>query len=303
MALTSVREPSTLSGQGDRLAILTHEAGWRRWFDLLSRLGLVVRGLIYFVPGVFALEWALGRHRHPMTQASTIDLISHQPWGRALLVVVAIGLAGYAIWGVLRATLDPLRRGHSPMGIALRFGYLTSAIAYLGLMVATIRLLAGRLTHVEQHQDWTVGLLAHPYGRAALVVIGLCWIFGAGLMQVVMGWRRTFEKDLMIERMTLTERRWATGLGRVGLVSRGVVFTIIGVMLVAAGLHPQARSDMGLEGALTQLAHQPFGRTLLGAAGLGLMTFGFYSAMCARWTRMRRAGGVTRKPSSHPVPL
>jgi hypothetical protein len=303
MALSSVREPAILSGQGRDLPVLTHQAGWRRWLERLSRLGLVIRGLIYFVPGVFALKWALGSHRQPMTQASTIDLISHQPWGRALLVLVAIGLAGYTIWGVLRATLDPLRRGHSPMGIALRFGYLTSAIAYLGLLVATIRVFAGSLAHVEQHQDWTVGMLAHPYGRAALAVIGLCWIFGAGLMQVVMGWRRTFEKDLMIERMSLTERRWATGLGRVGLISRGIVFIIIGVMLVAAALHPGARTDMGLEGALTQLAHQPFGRTLLGSAGLGLMTFGFYSAMCARWTRMHRAGGETRKPSSHPVPL
>ena len=303
MTLISVREAVVMSSEGHGLPGAKHEAGWRGWLYGLSRLGLVVRGLIYFVPGAFALQWALGQHRQLLTQASTIDLIGHQPWGRALLVVVAIGLAGYAIWGMLRAILDPLRRGHSPMGIALRFGYLTSAIAYLGLLIATIRLLAGSLAHVEQHQDFTVGLLAHPFGRAALVVIGLCWIFGAGLMQVVAGWRRTFEKDLMLEHMSLNERRWATALGRVGLVSRGIVFTIIGVMLVAASLHSQTQSDMGLQGALMQLAHQPFGRTLLGAAGLGLMTFGLFSAMCARWARMHRASRVTSKPASHPVPL
>ena len=261
------------------------------WIERLSRLGFVVRGIIYFVPGVFALEWALGRHRQPMTQSSAIDVIGHQPLGRAFLVVVAVGLAGYAIWGVIRAIYDPQHRGHSASGIAQRFGYAASAIAYVGLLFATVRLLTGDLSRVEQHQDWTVGLIARPFGGVIVGAIGLCWIFGSGIAQIVMGWRRSFERDLALERMGRIERRWATGMGRVGLISRGIVFTLIGVSLVAAAFHPQAQSDSGLEGALLELSHQPFGLTLLGAAGLGLMTFGAYSAMCARWMRLHRAVG------------
>jgi hypothetical protein len=271
----------------------------RVWIERLSRLGFVIRGIIYFVPGVFALEWALGRQRQPMSQASAIDVIGQQPFGRVLLVVVAVGLAGYAAWGVVRAIYDPLRRGHSPVGIALRLGYAASAIAYLGLLVATLGLLTGSLSQVRQHQDWTVWLPARPFGAVILVAVGLCWIFGSGITQIVMGWRHTFERDLALERMGGIERRWAIGLGRVGLVSRGIVFTIIGLLLVAAAFHLHSRSDTGLEGALRELANQPFGHTLLGAAGLGLMAFGSYSAMCARWMRMHRAADDLGS-SSHP---
>ncbi len=289
------------------IAFAAHTAGKfvrppapRTWIERLARLGLVVRGLIYFVPGAFALEWALGRHRQPMTQASVIDLIGKQPLGRGLLVIVAVGLAGYAAWGVIRTILDPLRRGRSPAGIALRIGYATSAVAYTGLLIATLRLLGGGLARVAPTQDWSIAMLARPFGGVIVAGIGLCWIFGSGVAQIATGWSRTFERDLRLERMSGAERRWAVGLGRVGLVARGLVFTVIGILLVAAALRVQPRSEMGLEGALTELAHQPYGKVLVGLAGLGLMTFGCYSAMCARWLRMR---ADTTLPGSHTTRL
>jgi hypothetical protein len=270
----------------------------RRWIERLSRLGLVVRGFIYFVPGVFALQWALGQPRQSMTQTSAIELVAHQPLGRALLVVVAIGLAGYAAWGGFRAFSDAQHRGHSPTGIAMRFGYAMSAVAYLGLLLATLRLLAGTPSQAAKQADWSLALLARPFGGVVVVVVGLCWIFGSGIAQIVTGWRHSFDHDLVLERMGRAERDWAIGLGRVGLVSRGLVFTLVGVLLVAAALHLQQGQKAGLEGALTEIARQPFGRALLGTAGLGLMTFGTYSAMCARWMRMHRA---SRDPDVYPL--
>jgi hypothetical protein len=270
------------------------------WLDALARFGLVIRGIIYFVPGVFALEWSFGLHRQPMNPTSVIDLIGRQPLGRALLVLVAIGLTGYAIWGGVRAFWDPQRRGHSPAGLAQRFGYAGSAIAYLGMLLATVRLLASGQHHVDPPRDWTLALLAQPFGGVIVAVIGLCWIFGSGIAQIVTGWSKSFERDLMLERMGHIERGWAVGLGRVGLVSRGVVFTVIGVILVAAALRVQTQPSAGLEGALLELAHQPFGRTLLGAVALGLMAFGAYSAMCARWMRMRSAASAADSTTVFP---
>ena len=83
-------------------------------------------------------------------------------------------------------------------------------------------------------------------------------------------------------------------LGHFGTVARGVVFTIIGVLLIAAAMHANPQRGVGMDGALLALARQPFGRVLLAGAGLGLVAFGLFSAMCARWMRMN----VTR-----PVPV
>src|SRR5207249_2176560 len=127
--------------------------------ESLARLGYVVRGIIYLVPGLLALRLALGRHGAAVTQTDTIAMIGHQPFGRALLIAVAVGLAGYALWGVLRAVLDTLRKGHSLAGVAKRLGFVTSALAYSGLLVVTLRYLAGSPPHVAKPSDWATGLL------------------------------------------------------------------------------------------------------------------------------------------------
>ena len=293
MANSDAHPPVTLPASWRSASESARHATPRAWLDRLSRWGLVVRGVIYFVPGASAMQWALGHHGQPMTQAGTIEAIGQQPLGRVLLVVVALGLAGYAAWGAVRAICDPLHRGHRPGGIAQRIGYATSAAAYAVLLYATVRVLTGSQSHIAPRQDWSVTLLARPFGAPLVGAIGLCWIFGSGIAQIVMGWHRTFERDLALERMGRLERSWAIGLGRVGLVARGFVFTIIGVLLVAAAFHVVPHSTAGLEGALIELAHQPFGLALLGAAGLGLMTFGVYSAMCARWMRMGEPQSAT----------
>ena len=99
------------------------------WVQRLARFGMVVRGVIYLGPGVVALQVAMGQKAATMSQQCTIGIIAVQPAGKALLVATAIGLAGYGLWGIIRAVVDPLERGHQLGGILRRLGYLTSAIA------------------------------------------------------------------------------------------------------------------------------------------------------------------------------
>jgi uncharacterized protein DUF1206 len=299
MALTGLRPPIDLRGARRNMGDVSRSVAANPWIARLARFGHVVRGIIYFVPGALAVKLALGQHAQTTTQAGAIDLISRQPIGRYLLIPVAAGLAGYAIWGVIRAVLDPLQRGHTPVGIAQRFGYATSAIAYAALLAATVAFLTGTAAHVAPARDWSIGLLARPFGAWIVGLVGACWIFGSGLPQIVQGWRADFARDLSLERVGAGERRWAMRLGRAALVARGLVFTIIGLLLVAAALHRNPRGEGGLDGALLTLTHHSFGRLLLGAAGAGLMAFGVYSAMCARWMRTGKAGSATPTSTSH----
>ena len=266
----------------------------------LVRSGYVVRGIIYVLPGVLALGVAMGRPGGEISPTAAIELIGHEPFGRILLVGVGVGLAGYVLWGVFRAVFDPLRKGHSWRGLALRSGYAISAVAYMGLLVATIRYALGPLSHMGRPLDWAAALLAKPLGAAMVVIIGVGWIIGAGLAQIVSGWRGTFEADLAIERMSRFERRWANRLGRFGIVARGAVFSVIGGLMVAAALHtsPRGAADMG--GALNEILRQPFGRTLLAAAAVGLIAFGLFSVMCARWMRIRPTAPSSRSGLFHP---
>jgi hypothetical protein len=267
--------------------------------DRLVRFGYVVRGILYMLPGVLALRLALGRPGQDISPTRAIELIGHEPFGVVLLIAVGVGLAGYALWGVIRAVFDPLRKGHSASGIAQRIGFATSAAAYMGLLAATIRFATRPLSHMRQPTDWTAALLARPMGEWLAGIVGVGWIIGAGLAQIVSGWRGKFQADLATERMSSTERRWARGLGRFGIVARGAVFTVIGALMVAAALHLRPRGSAGMGGALIEILHQPFGRVLLAAAAVGLIAFGAFSIMCARWMRIRSIAPSTRSGFLH----
>ena len=274
-------------------------AGARSWIERLVRFGYVVRGVLYMIPGLLAVRLAFGTRGGEMTVTGAIRTIGRQPFGRVLLVAVAVGLAGYSLWGLIRAGFDPMRRGNSPTGILQRLGYATSAIAFGGLFVATVRYLGSASHHMSEPRNWTPSVLAMPLGGWILGVFGLCWILGAGIVQISVGLRGAFRKDLELERMTSIERRWAVSLGRIGIVARGVVFTIIGMLLVAAAMNSGSHRA-GMDGALIELARQPFGQVLLGATALGLVIFGFYSVMCSRWMRVRVGGNghSSHAPSS-----
>jgi uncharacterized protein DUF1206 len=251
----------------------------------LFRFGYIARGVVYLVPGLLALRLAIGKHGAVITQKGTIAVIGRQPLGRLLLIPVAAGLAGYALWGVIRAVLDPLRKGHSVQGVLERLGFAMSGLAYASLLVATVHFLVSAV-HTEKNRDWAAELLAKPSGAWLLGIVGLGWIAGAGILQIAHGWRGTFKDDLRLEHMGSEERRWAERLGQAGIVARGVVFSIIGMLIVAAAYHRDPERESGLNGALLELMRQPFGRILLAAAALGLVAFGAFSVMCARWVRI-----------------
>ena len=64
------------------------------------------------------------------------------------------------------------------------------------------------LSH-DSSSNWTASVRAHSSGAVAVAIIGVCWVFGAGLVQVVDGWNGTFMRDSDQARMGPAAQRWA----------------------------------------------------------------------------------------------
>ena len=129
-----VPQPRT---QGERLART-------REFEWLARAGLVARGVVYAVIGVLAIKLALGDGGKATNQQGALRTIAERPFGKTLLVLVAIGLGGYAMWRLVRAGL-----GHGPEqhdSGSDRVAALASGIAYAILCVTAVKILAGAST-------------------------------------------------------------------------------------------------------------------------------------------------------------
>ena len=290
-----------MAGQGATVGQAKEEAkhGARRaqeavqnpWVERIARLGYIVRGLLYAVIGWLAVQVAMGTGGATTDKKGAIAAIGSQPAGTVLLIIVVIGLAGYSLWGFIRAIFDPLNRGKDAKGIAQRIGYVVSGLTYGALVLFTVQILMGANSGAQGgggNQDLTAKLLSQPWGPWLVGIVGLIGM-GGGLGQAYQGITADFKKDFKTDQMDAQELRAAIWVGRFGMIARGVVFALLGFFLVLAALHVDAKEAKGLDGALQTLAQQPYGPWLLGAVALGLVSFGVYSIMCARWVKVIRS--------------
>jgi hypothetical protein len=262
--------------EGDNLAG-AKQLGW------LARAGLVARGLVYLIIGVLALELALGVGGKAANQQDALKAVAEQSFGRILLVGVAIGLAGYALWRLTRAAV-----GHGAEqrdSGTDRIAALGSGIAYGILCVTAVEIIAGSNTGSGTPKETTGGILGWS-GGTVIVAVGGAVLIGVAAYQAYKGLGKKFLDDAKTGEMSPSVRKGYTALGVFGHVARAVVFALIGYGLIKAAIDYNPQEAIGLDGALRQLADSSYGPVLLGGVAVGLAGFAIYSMTDARYRKV-----------------
>ncbi len=274
-------------GTALRAKSATRRTATNPWLEFLERAGYVVRGVLYATMGAFALGLALGLGGTATDPSGTLVILTGGPAGKALLIAVVIGLGAYAIWGFVRAIFDPLHRGHKPTGIAQRLGFAWSGIAYTSIAIFAMRLLVGSATQQSHDsvQSTIARVLSYPAGEYVAIGIGVVAI-AAGLAQFVEAYKAIFRRDLKRGEMSAAEEKVVDTLGRLGMIARGITFTLVGWFVIQGGLQRDASKVHGYGGAFLFLLGEPFGRVMLGLVAVGFIALGLHSFACARWVRL-----------------
>ena len=273
---------------GDTPTEVAEKVVTHKWVEWLPRLGYVSRGLVYILVGMLSVGLVIGAGGDTTDKQGAIASISHYAPGKALLGVVLVGLVGYSLWGFFRALVDPYQKGTSPKALAERAGFVVSGLSYGGLVYPTLMLVLGARSPQEGGQDGdaqrdtTAWLLSQPLGYWLVIVAGVVVIVG-GFGQLYQAYSAGFRKDFKREEMNGREMKWAVRFGRFGHAARGVVFLLFGIFIMRASLLMNPNEVKGLDETLDTLRHQPYGPLLLGVVALGLISFGIYSVLCARW--------------------
>jgi uncharacterized protein DUF1206 len=252
-------------------------------FEGLSRAGFVARALIYGIIGILAVKLAVGAGGKLTDQRGALQTIADQPFGHALLVIVAVGLAGYALWRFTRAAL-----GHGPEAHDSTFdriAALASGLVYAGICAIAVELLLGGGGGPSSPPKATAGILGWPAGTWLVGLAGAVMI-GVGLYQAYRGVSRDFLEDSKTEQMSPTVEGWIEWIGTVGHLARAVVFGLVGVFLIKAAIDFDPGKAIGIDGALAKLANSSAGPVLLGIVAGGLIAFAVYSLTDARYRRI-----------------
>lgn len=257
-----------------RSAADSRPLGW------LARLGLTARGVVYLVMGWLAVLLSMGSSTHVDQRGVLIEVLA-QPFGTALVLLMALGFLAYAVWRFSEAAFGVAGEGR---GAAPRLKSLGRGLVYLVLAFSALELLRGaRGTQAGQQGHLAGTVMQQQGGRWLVGAVGVAVVV-VGLVMVREGWSGKFLRYFgALPPGTRTPVVW---LGRVGTVSRGLVFAVTGALVVAAAWTASPSKAGGIDVAVRTLLQQPYGPTLVLLLGIGLMVFGVYGLAEALWRRV-----------------
>lgn len=256
------------------------------WLAPVARLGYAAKGLVYALIGVLAVfsawNFHIGQRSDEMNQKGVINFLARQPFGSVLLVAIAVGLAGYALWRLIGALVNP-----DDKGALSRITYVISAIAYSFIGYLALEVVFGHRVNTEEKSGPRT-VMNQPFGHWLLMIIGVI-VMAAALAQIWNGFSGKFMEIFKTAQMSSAQCRRARIFGGIGLCGRAVLFALIGGFFFLAGYQHDANSAGGVSDALHTMQKSVGGNWLLALDCAALVCYGIFMFYQARFRRIRMA--------------
>jgi hypothetical protein len=237
------------------------------------------------VVGLLALQVASGGDEGTRADRNgALRAIAEKPFGEVLLVVLVVGFLGYAVWRLLEGLVGHRDAEAGRKRWGKKAVSLSRAALYTGFAVSTVRFLISGSSD-DKTKPFTARVMSETGGRTLVFVVGGAVVIG-GLTIAVRAFRQKFVDKLDTARMPDALEGASRLLGTVGIVSRGAVFTLIGVFLIDAARTFEPDKAKGFDATLKTVAHETYGRGLLFAAACGLVAFAAWSFLEARYRKI-----------------
>ncbi len=254
-----------------------------------GQAGLAVRGVLYLVSAILTVRIAFGTSadEEGPGKKGALESVAQQPFGRVALVVLAVGLAGYAIWRFIAAWKYDGDGDEAAWKVwRKRIAYVGRGLVYVVAFGTAVSLIVDRDTGSEQSTQGESGddierVFDLPAGRWIVLAVGVGVLAAAaynGYRALRGTYREKWEGD-----MSRTERRWAIVVSELGLVGHMAVFGLIGFFLTRAAVEYDPDEPESLDQAVRALADTSFGTTALLVLALGMGAYAAFSFVEARW--------------------
>ena len=241
--------------------------------DWIAKAGFVARGLVYVLFGTIALT-ASGKAKNG--QRAVFDTLHDLPLGGLLLVAMALGLVAYGVFRLACGVLDIEGKGSTPKGLAGRAAQVGSGFFHLAIAVTAAQFIFGAKASGGSRNSETAArtLLDLQLGDIGQWAVAAGFFFAGGL-QVRKAFKGSHMKQCDPETPEI-----ASHIGRVGLITRGLIFAVIGWSFVRVADTDRPGEAQAAGTAVASLQDYP---PLYTAVALGLILFGVFSLLLARY--------------------
>ncbi len=248
-----------------------------------ARVGLGARGTVFLVFAYLVIRVATGAvDSGPVSGPGIADTIAAQTGGRIALAVLAVGLALYALFGLIDAASHHDREPSGAKRWGNRLLAAWGVLVYVAFSVYCVHTVlapaASEQTSAQaQRQDTEASarVLAWPAGWLWLVLTGVVLLTAAAFL-LSQAARRSFRNELDRDSMSPLLWRIAVVLGIGGHLARSTLFAVVGWFVLRAGIVNDPDAGKGLDGSIRALATGAAGPYLLWPLALGLVSYGLF---------------------------
>ena len=249
-----------------------------------AKAGLAAKGTVYCLLGILTFMAAFhigGESTSSATKSGVFDFVYQQTGGQIMLAIIAAGLFCYTIWRGMQALGDTEHKGSEPKGLAVRARYLFSGLLYATVAVSAVRiLLAQGGDSGDGQQGFAQELLSKPAGQW-LAGLAAAVLLGNGIYQIYYGLSEKYHKH--VDTLGGQNAKTLLMAGKIGYVARGVVWLLLAWLFGKAALHRNASEAGDTSKAFSFLEQGEYGSILLGAMALGLICYGVFNFVRARY--------------------
>ena len=255
------------------------------WLKQYILIGYAGKGFVYLAIGILAVQAAILAEQEAAGTYNTLSWIADQPLGKVLVCLIAFSLIGYVLRRLCQTILITEYADPSSFKCILkRAGYIMSGFSYFGVACSALNIVFEIGEYDDTIEDIANQLFEQPVGEwiillggLAVTTVGISYIYGAYSGSYI----SEFHADDIHQKLD----KWATRMGKLGVAARGVAFVLTGIFLVEAALSGNSQLAGGLQNAFRVLATKPIGWLWLGLIGIGLICYGLYMFVAARYRR------------------
>ncbi|GEO03277.1 membrane protein [Adhaeribacter aerolatus] len=258
-----------------------------QWTENFARFGMAAKGVVYSLVGALAFMAAFeinGNSEQGAGKQGVFQFILEQPFGKILLGIVTLGLVCYTIWRFIQAFMDSESKGADAKGIGKRIGYAFSGVIYGSLAFYAAKLVLGSGSSSgggDSRQTLAGKLLEQPFGQWLVGIVAIVTM-GMGLYQIYKAISGKYLKNVQTASIKSEIKDMLMKAGKVGYIARGIVWGIIGFLFLKAAMNSNAQEAGGTSSAF-QFLEQSYGSILLGAIAIGLVCYGVFMFVRARY--------------------
>lgn len=261
------------------------------WVSRFAKTGLVAKGIVYCLLGFLSFMAAFGLGGQKADKQYTVNFLYEQPFGKIILVLIAIGLLCYTAWRFIQAIKNTEHKDKDAKGAFVRLRYAFSGLAYLALAIYALQIVLNgnnnNGNNGDSRQMIVSKILEQPFGQilVGLVAIGF---FAAGIYQVYKAYSGNYRKNISYDNLDRVKKAAFDRSGKLGYTARGIVWGILGYFLLRAALHDNASEAQGTKQVFDFLQNTG-GAFLMGVVALGLMAYGMFMFVRARYEHVGKS--------------